>query len=463
MQLGLLYKRFLRGIKWNSIEASLYYTTLGLHQWILFSVASRETYGLIGASFASMYLLISVTNLGFDISMAPFFKLCTRSKHSFKWLLLAQFIPQTAMILIVATLVVTIKPKLFLDTDLTIALGHTWPILLFWVVVTTVFEATKRSLRVLLQLAFWNKVTSIIEIIDVLGYVTIFWTLYMWYGHRITLWLAFVPMAITSMLAVITLTYFAYKFFQTLPTKKTGPIPKNSVLRVIKSRFCNYINSTASQVFSSNFLIPYFATQFSLERVGVFHITSITLTFISVVIQKVFGFTGGAFLSNIKDMTTQAKVKAFSSITTWLYNALYAFVIIFCINQHLFGCFSNLSGPDKTNLYAALLFVCINLADDFLLAHRKMYIVEEQVHCLLIFNLIDVALFVLAVSLGFCFPDYALFMAMAAIKIATSVGIAWLSYLKWQVIPNWRPRFKFLSVITLLSIFFRLASYLLES
>ena len=319
--LSTFYAKFLRGIRWNAFEAILYYSLLGIHQIALFNVIKREEYGLIGTVFALIYLVIAFTNFGFDCSMSPFFGYFTKSRKFFKRLFLFQFFPQVAIISILSIVIYTIQPSLVPHTKLFGQINCWYFVPL--VALLTVSEATKKSLRVLLQLAFWNKRTSLLEVIDIIAFLSIVWIPY-GLGYSINLKLVFSAMALTSLLSVAVLSYFVAKLYSTIPEnspEQDSPeqdLPPQIRGRIIKSRIFNYLNNTTSTVFSSNFLIPFFAIQFGLAQAGVFYIISNVVTFLSVILQKVFGFTGGAFLSNTKEMPSEDKRTAFSEITAWL-------------------------------------------------------------------------------------------------------------------------------------------------
>ena len=121
-----MFAQFLQAIAWNTISLFFYKSILLIHQIALFSAISQQTYGIIGTIFAAMYLLIGLTNFGFEYSLFPFFSEYSTTKKAFS-VIIKQYCYRLFTILISATFL-----PLFLRKRLSI-LFHALRVLADWI------------------------------------------------------------------------------------------------------------------------------------------------------------------------------------------------------------------------------------------------------------------------------------------------------------------------------------------
>ena len=112
--------------------------------------------------------------------------------------------------------------------------------------------------------------------------------------------LVFIPYLIDSLLGVFTFTFLVFRFYKTLPEQPLY-IPKNLWKRIIKTRFFNYSIQVGKNLFTGNFLTPFFATSFGLKEAGIFNLANHIAESIKAMMKVTIIFSGNALLAKLKD------------------------------------------------------------------------------------------------------------------------------------------------------------------
>ncbi|MFA5999006.1 MAG: hypothetical protein WC747_03255, partial [Candidatus Babeliales bacterium] len=259
-----MHSQFLQAIKWNTINVFLYKFLLQTHQACLFYVISKELFGISGTIFSSIYLLISLTNFGFDYSLFSFYQEYSSSQAQFKSL-----VKQYALRVMITLLVVAcISIVGLFASDVKIVdffLRNVPRSLLPFLACIFITESLKKSLEILAQLSFLNKSITILEIGTIVTYLTVVWSSYFIRGS-IDLHSIFIPMAITSFFELVLLASRLYRFYLTLPKQEatvSAEVLTSPCLGVAESvagnQAINYLNQVAKAFFSPNFLILFLA------------------------------------------------------------------------------------------------------------------------------------------------------------------------------------------------------------
>ena len=425
-----LYKQFSRSIAWNALESVSYQLLLLGHQIMLFKITHTPLYGFIGALFSVTYLVVTLTNFGLDISLSPFITIINKSKRTFKRILFKQLLIEYALLLFLVCLAFIGKSVLsnfswakVLNLDMS---------MVFLLIALIFFEGAKKTLRMILQLAFLNNKTAVIEIITIVSYVSIVWIGY-FSGFEISLGLVFIPMVVLSALSSCFLLYYVMRYYQQLPDHDVQ-LHHSLDKRILSSRFFNFLNQVSHMAFSSNFLVPFFAMLFGLEQAGILKLISAVSHCITTIIQKVFGISSAQLLSHLKDNQLTDKQEAFWQITSQLNQVLYGIIIFLAINIGTLLKLTAWSGNHVT-VTLAYLFLIISFSENFFIAYEKFYIAEEKANYLFSFNIIVMSLMSFIIWQSVNFYSTSILLAIIIVRIFAFSCISIISFYHWKIRP----------------------------
>jgi hypothetical protein len=393
-----------------------------------------------------------ITNFGLDISLGAFFKQASTSRRNFKKLLTIQLLPEYILIIIFALLGLALFPTLGAHLGsaygLTTEMAGVMACLIF-------FEGTKKTLRMVLQLAFKSHQTALVEIATITSYLAMVWGGYSM-GYPLSIPLIFVPMLITSAVSWAALIALVYNFYTTLPHHETCTITRSTHLRLLKNRLYNFLNQAGHMIFSSNFLVPFFAVLFGLEQAGVLKLVASIAYCITIILQKAFGLSGNVLLAHVKDEQNEQRQHAFITLSTYLNHALFAIAIFLLINHRVLATMTSLptAGIAWPLLY---LFFVINFSENFFIAYEKLFITQERTDLLLVFNGITLTLIAGTLYHHSLFSQLSLLCIVIGIRLLGFLAISILSFYQWRI----KPTFKLNPSYALSSIAFSLIIFLL--
>jgi len=413
-----------RSLRWIGFEAISYQVVLLLHQLALFKVTDYKTYGLIGATFSLVYLIVSIADLGLESSISPFFVQVSRSKRAFRAFFMLQLIPN---ILFTGFVFVAI---IFLNSRFRLLPLPLYMTLVLYALVLT--ETVKKTLRTAIHLAFLNRQAAYIEVGTILVYVSTIWLCYS-FGVGVGLPLVFIPMLITSLISTVYMGYALYRFSHTLPDADFIQVSKK---RVMKSRFCNFLNQISHTVFSSNFLVPFFALQFGFVQAGIFKFISHIAYGVTSIVRKTFGLTSDALLAQAKYMSSETKKTIFSRITQRLHHVLYGIVIFLIINHGKL--FTHYCAVDSVAWPLIYLFLFICLSENLFIAYEKLYITQEKTWRLLAFNALAMAFTYGVVTAVSGMSQLFVLLAIISVRVLMFVLLGLVSFYTWDIKPEWK-------------------------
>jgi len=429
-----LYSTFSKSLRWSTIESLLYHAILLAHQLFLFNVTHYSIYGVIGIIFSSLYLLITITNFGLDLSISSLFLLFTKSKKAFKTLLMPQVIAQMVIYNLIAIVVylssscvfpilpTTLPLKSYIDTPLLIILG-----LLF------ISEGIKKTARTMLNLNFLNKTTALIELATIITYTSCVWLYYM-VQATITLYAVFVPMLIVSWVSTIILYAFLYKLYCTLPNAPMH-IDSSIHIRIIKNRCFTYLNQLNALLFSSNMLTSLCALYGGLQQAALFKFISSITHCLTSISQKIFYMPSEALLSFVKEQNHKTKQIAFSTITYAVSQVIYGISIFFIINYKKLLISSTIE-----NSIINVLFLIISLTEILFITYTTWYITQEKTKNLCIFNIINLCIFVWIIHYASYFSLLDMLSVIIGARVVSFLLISLFSLYKWKLYPHISPQ-----------------------
>ena len=148
------YKPFIYSLVWNAVNIFLYKIILQTHQACLFYTIHKELFGICGTLFSAIYLLINLTNFGFDYSLFSFHRYYTTCKTAFKKILLLFIIRACVVLCTTAVLLILLKhfnnvPQIFFITQ------FLPPALIFFLAIIFISESMKKSCELLAHLSFF--------------------------------------------------------------------------------------------------------------------------------------------------------------------------------------------------------------------------------------------------------------------------------------------------------------------
>lgn len=425
-----LYKHYSKSILWNTFESFFYQLLLLAHQFALFAVTDRATYGLIGTLFSTTYLLVMVTNFGLDVSMSAFFTQAIESKKHFRKIVLFQLIPEYCLLITIGIIMLFLYPWIPAHS-IPFNLGIYELALLGLLII---FEGSKKTLRSLLQLGFHSRKTALVEVATIMSYIAIVWTGY-FMGYPINFMLVFLPLLVVSTLSSMILLIFIVHYYRTLPDSSSAPLPNRSLQwRIVRNRFFNFLNQTTHALFSSNFLVPFFAMAFGLTYAGILKLTASIAHCITSIVQKIFGISGTVLLAHLKESSLEDRQKAFFTISHRLNQVLYGFILFFAINHGVIVRARVL--PETTTILTlAYLFLIIIFSENFFLAYEKFYITHEKANHLFFFNLIIMGLIGALLTQVHNFSHISLMLAIIGLRLVSFIAIILFSFHQWRIKP----------------------------
>lgn len=442
MDMVSFQKKFVHGLRWNSLESILYYTLLAAHQILLRTITDNTLYGAIGTLFALVYLAIVFSNGGLDLSIVPFFSIYRSSKHLFKNYLLKQLIAQGLIYSAVASLVLIILATGYLPIKNMPSIS--WSLALI-IAILIVSEGIKKSLRIILQLAFLTHITAAVELFYIISYVTIVWTHYfLW--RSISLYAVFIPMLMLSLCATALLCCATYWLYRSLP--ETIINKQFSWKHIGYNRVPNYGYQVTRALFTSNFLIPFFAIKFGLSVAALLELVTAFNQFITIIIKKIFGITGQALLSHVKHMSLPYKRAAFELASSRLYPILYAVIaLVFIAYKPIFALksahFSEKSG------FIGLLFFLLLFSENFILLYEKWFIIEEKTFYLILFNGSLLALFWGVIQMPYFNSPLLLLAILIVLRLTACFCLSIISFCKWKLKIPYRAKPRSLAYVLL--------------
>ncbi len=153
------------GIIWALIDSLGSQGLIILYHLFFRTVAGVSLHGIMGCLLSSMYLLIALTNLGLDKTIAPFLETFSASKKNFKQFVLTLIIPQIILISTCALFCYIgfhlLKETIPLLNNIS---AHLTPTIIGYIALKFFFESLGKTFRTFLQLSFYFKFTTIIEL-----------------------------------------------------------------------------------------------------------------------------------------------------------------------------------------------------------------------------------------------------------------------------------------------------------
>ena len=425
-----MFARFSYILRYNCIESICYQGALLLHQIMLFSTLDHALYGVIATLFSLVYMGIIYANGGLDITLPPLFHEAKSSKGAFASIILRQYLVQ-------ALLVGASIPVLYLVAQ-KVCSSFSYPIAtsaFIWCSLLFSTESLKKTAKSVLQLALHVRTIALVEVCLLLIYISTVWTrLYL--GYPVTIDAIFAPLVLLSCISVIIFSLCIYRYYRSLPDD--GPQPNISYRSIIHKRIKNYSYQLSHIWYSGNFLVPVFATMYSLQLAGLLKIVSMSAYAINSILQHICGVTSSVLMAQYKDTSKEQKQYLMSHMHRYLFQIICIIALAIAMHSilipHLYPAIT------KDQWYMLYLFLLLMLSENILIPQERLLIMEDKTSVLIGCNgVLMLLLYLLAMMMNqFC--AYTILSILLIMRIATFAVLHLYARYMWQTRLPWQMR-----------------------
>ncbi|MFH1831616.1 MAG: hypothetical protein ABH827_02320 [bacterium] len=440
--------KFKNGLRWNFSGSMIYETIKTFHQLFLIKFLSVSLYGLIGSTLSLIYLATKIADVGTTYSLPPFFHLFTKNKFNFKKLFFKYFLlPQLPIIIITAIATTYIYRQNFVP--------HAQLLLIVPIII--ILETFRSFLRYFLNFSFKTKTVVILEVSTFLTYVSFIWFCVLYKHSPVTLKLILLTHVTESAIVVSVFSGLVYSMYKKLPDTE-NVLDSTIWRRLLNMRLFNYLIRLSKDLFTSNFLTPFFAFRFGFEQAGFFFFATNIASSIQSIFKQSVGFSGHALFANLKESSQAEKKEAFDLLCQKLVHFVAPPIIFLLINYKFIIKLGNTQDPTLLTGALVLMFLTIILTEFFLLLYEQFYIIEEATQKLFFFKIFELALLYLVVMSKASSSPLIMLINITFIRLISFVIIAINAYYLWKIKPRLKPEAKFLTLCVIISILFSLLS-----
>lgn len=441
------YTGFRHTFTWVALESLTYYGLLSLHQIVLFRYTSPEIYGVIGTTYSLSYLCVYFLIAAFDKALAPFFARFTANRSGVRALFWYQAIPTYIIACATLSILFWAKPYLapkfhyfdFISNQLFIVLA-----------IKVILEITRKGIKTFLILTYQSHLAAIAEIIAMLTYIVMVWSLFLITG-TITLLKVFIPLVIAIFISAFIMMVRITGWYRSLPA--TGELVSSETqLQFAKNRIATMGFHMNRLFFTTEFLVPFFAYKFGLPAAGILKLASKIVSTFTIIIRRVFETASSVMMANVRECTLEDRVSMFSFITNWINQVMYALIIFFSINHRWLFMTSEVASNGLSITEIAYAYLFLSLTDNLFIAYEQFYIAQERAHYLLGLNMLSLCIFIgMLYTLNSFSPIYTI-ISLAIIRLFSCILLGFYSYAQWRIKPSLQVKFTPLVGATALSI-----------
>ncbi|MGB8366740.1 MAG: hypothetical protein WCD44_00110 [Candidatus Babeliales bacterium] len=434
-----LSKRINTIIWWHMGESIVYHGFLLAHQLLLFATISASLYGLIGSLFSAIYLTVTISNAGLDITLSSLYPTYIRSKQSITKLLGIQLLINCSISSIIIIGMATFWHQNNFFTRL-------FPIILLLIFI----ENVKKLLKVILQLSLQFNITVLGELLTIISYVCLIWGCYA-IGFSITPYLIFSFLLFVTVIETLLFFHYVYYWFMMLPSSVKQIKNNNMYKEIIKNRTVTFLNQIHHSFFSGNFLVLITTKFFGFDCAGIIKFSSSIAFNITTIVKKIFGTTTNILVASIKNKNIKIQQNFFSTITSKMYHVLFCLSIFFIINYKLL---LPATGTDQhVAIYLSFLIIFI---ENFFITYEQFYIMQDKKSYLLFLNCFTLFLLYSVYSSTILFSVPLLLLVIFLIRLFYFIATGILSFFLWQFKPikTIRPFYIMSSILISLIVWF---------
>lgn len=443
----MLQKTFFHAAAWNALNVFLYKIILQTHQACLFYVISKELFGISGTLFSTIYLLINLTNFGFDYSLFAFHQYYTTCQNNFKKMM-HHFLLRSLVILSTTGILLPLLHHFAYLPQISFIAQFT-PISLI-MILTTLFisESIKKSLELFAHLSFLNKTITLVEIFTLMLYVSMIWSYYFIFGY-INLYTIFIFMCMTSWIELFMVLQRLKTFQKTLPLHCPAQ-SEPTRHEIISNQIVNYINQITKALFSPNLMIIFLAYHLGMLKAGFIKLIIDIIILLYMLLNRAVGIPSGALMSRratIAEPDLPHFSTTFLKITNAYIQFLYALLIISC--AAMIPCIFKTTCLNTTLTINILFFMIAGFLEYLIITYEKLYVTQGASGKLAFINFFGLLSMMPALWYSSLLPQTYLLLPFIIIRLCSFICIAWVTYKTWNVTPSFQIKLKTI-LITLL-------------
>ncbi len=433
------------GIVWTLIDSLGSQGIVILYHLFFRTVAGASLHGVMGCLLSSVYLLIALTNLGLDKTLAPFLETFSSSQKNFKQFLLTLFVPQVILIIFLGTLVGCLVGFMgYSSYDLTKELPlikglvpYLTTTVVTYLVLTFIFESFRKTLRTFLQLSFYFELTTIVELFGISA--NLLAIVFLYNQGNLTLLTSWQALAYTSLAQLLLLAGGMVHLYTKLSTEEKAVSLRELLTRFTKTRLFSWALQCLNQLYSGNFLVPICALQFGIESASLMKVITSISYWITLIAKRVFGITSNALLAHVKSRSKETQTQAFHYLSDVFNQGLLSVLIFLLINGRKLGSILY-EAPAQITWSLLYFMLLLTFFESFFVLYEKWYILEEDAHTYLGFNLLSVGLvYFVARTLP---SPVSILVAIISTRVLTFGVLMVFSFYRWQIWPSFKPHWK---------------------
>ncbi len=427
---------FMQAVLWNAFNVFLYKIILQTHQFCLFYVISNELFGISGTLFSSVYLLIGLTNFGFDYSLFAFNQSFSSCQNNFlkmmRFFLWRSIIAcLTAMFLFLFFYYFSYLPQISFITQFT-----SIPLIAL-LMIMFISENIKRSFELFGYLSFLNKTITIVEIFTLLIYTSMVWSYYFLFGY-INLYVIFTAMCCMSILELLIVIQRLKTFQKSLPLHDSNQsFPTTH--EIILNQAVNYINQITKALFSPNMIIVFLAYHIGIIKAGYIKLTIDSIILLYMLLNRAVGIPSGALMSRratTKNLNLPHFTTSFLTITNAYIQFLYSLLITTCMI--IVPCIIKENCLSTTLSVNILFFTFAGFLEYLIITYEKLYLTQNKACTLAIINFLGFLFMIPAFWYSGYLPKMYILLPFVVIRLVSFFTIAYVAYQIWSLAPSFR-------------------------
>lgn len=406
-------------LRWHFIGSTSFEILKSAHQFALFMALHSSKYGQIGSLFALMYLSVHIFSFEAGNALVPFANSIAHAVNREDILNRFLILPQ---------LVITILGGIILHTSITrIFLPDPHPLYITLVVAISSMEGIRGSLRSLAYTIAEARPIIQAEIIITTSYFAFIWIAYLLFGMPLNIQSILIPFLVSSIIGVIYLLNIVYFCPTQLPRLRNPVLP--TLKQNIEARISLTMLHLPKNLFSSNFLVPFFAQTVSLDLAGIMKLASEIAQAIKSIIKSSIGYSANAVFSTFVTNRTEA----FNMLWCTLTNGLIAACIISLIGAS--PCFTDSQLYSHGILLAS--FSLIYIIDYLYVLYEHFFIVANKSSIVAKYRFTEAAISAIIIMSARNKPFVVIGILILTRLISLTLTI-WKTHQLWNI----RPRLK---------------------
>lgn len=411
----------------NTIISTLFEFLKITHQASLLWHCSLSVYGTIGTLFSLLFAAISFSSIALDSALPAFIHTIFSSQQNCRKIIARLVISQIFFLgvgsLCMNYIMTYFFPSLAVSTPLMILLA-----------LLAVIEGLRIVARSMLHALGIHSYPLFSELLIMVLYMGLVWIPFLMYGYFPDLTMLFSYYCICSVLALVVLSCFIYRYYTLLP--KTEEFCLFPWKRFFKLRVFTYASKLSSYFFTGNVLIPFFAAHFGFSQSGIFKFASYSIDAFKGVIHTVIGFPSGALFARLKNETIEKKREAFKQASNTLHIFLLGIIIfsIMILKIHFF--MTSTTPLHSVFISMSFFFFLLFISEQIIVVYEKFYLIEESSHILVAIKIIEIISVLGLLSYSSLFPLYVLCILLCSIRFLSFCTLALYAYQQWSLMPS---------------------------